>query len=209
MCWRARGRPRSSASACRSTPAPAAPGPPGPAGAAQRAEAIVRLLAAGPGPRSAAASTPRCATAGRRRAGPRLDSGGRHDRRPGEHRRASRNSGRDPHVVDVPLHFEAGDLNGGSASAGRPDHRPVYPALKKGSSMPSMPDYDPLSRNKQPWFGPKRFGYGYGPRTWPGWLCGGVGGGHDPRRDDHPLPAGPADHAPVVVITIISGARSR
>jgi hypothetical protein len=23
---------------------------------------------------------------------------------------------------------------------------------------------------KQPWFGPKRIGYGYGPRAWQGWL---------------------------------------
>ena len=25
-------------------------------------------------------------------------------------------------------------------------------------------------RRRQPWFGPKRFGYGYGPRTWQGYL---------------------------------------
>jgi len=25
-------------------------------------------------------------------------------------------------------------------------------------------------KSKQPWFGPKRVGYGYGPRTWQGWL---------------------------------------
>jgi hypothetical protein len=25
-------------------------------------------------------------------------------------------------------------------------------------------------RPKQPWFGPKALGYGYGPKTWPGWL---------------------------------------
>jgi hypothetical protein len=25
-------------------------------------------------------------------------------------------------------------------------------------------------RDKQPWFGPKRFGYGFGPRTWQGYL---------------------------------------
>jgi hypothetical protein len=31
---------------------------------------------------------------------------------------------------------------------------------------------DPLGRSqgKQPWFGAKRFGYGYGPRTWQGYL---------------------------------------
>jgi hypothetical protein len=28
--------------------------------------------------------------------------------------------------------------------------------------------------DKQPWFGPKRFGYGYGPRTWQGWVVTGV-----------------------------------
>ncbi|HTZ94025.1 MAG TPA: hypothetical protein VMB74_16660 [Streptosporangiaceae bacterium] len=26
------------------------------------------------------------------------------------------------------------------------------------------------SNGKQPWFGPKRFGWGYGPRTWQGFL---------------------------------------
>jgi hypothetical protein len=34
-------------------------------------------------------------------------------------------------------------------------------------------DQDPLEINwprKQPWFGPKRFGVGYGPRTWQGYL---------------------------------------
>jgi len=25
-------------------------------------------------------------------------------------------------------------------------------------------------KNKQPWFGAKRFGYGFGPRTWQGYL---------------------------------------
>jgi hypothetical protein len=25
-------------------------------------------------------------------------------------------------------------------------------------------------KDKQPWFGPKRFGYGFGPRTWQGYL---------------------------------------
>jgi hypothetical protein len=27
---------------------------------------------------------------------------------------------------------------------------------------------------KQPWFGPKRFGYGYGPRSWQGWVVSAV-----------------------------------
>lgn len=32
-------------------------------------------------------------------------------------------------------------------------------------------DQSPLDRqNKQPWFGPKAFGVGYGPRTWQGFL---------------------------------------
>jgi hypothetical protein len=35
-------------------------------------------------------------------------------------------------------------------------------------------DQSPLDgRNKQPWFGPKRFGVGYGPRTWQGFLITG------------------------------------
>lgn len=37
-----------------------------------------------------------------------------------------------------------------------------------------MTDDDPFGprpeRGRQPWFGPKRFGYGYGPRTWQGYL---------------------------------------
>jgi hypothetical protein len=37
-----------------------------------------------------------------------------------------------------------------------------------------MTDYDPSTSGgppaRQPWFGPKRMGYGYGPRTWQGWL---------------------------------------
>jgi len=37
----------------------------------------------------------------------------------------------------------------------------------------SNDDQDPLGAGwsrKQPWFGPKRFGVGYGPRTWQGYL---------------------------------------
>jgi hypothetical protein len=38
-----------------------------------------------------------------------------------------------------------------------------------------MTDNDPFGRDfnregGQPWFGPKRFGLGYGPRTWQGYL---------------------------------------
>jgi hypothetical protein len=29
---------------------------------------------------------------------------------------------------------------------------------------------DLTSQRKQPWFGPKRIGFGYGPRTWQGYL---------------------------------------
>jgi hypothetical protein len=29
-------------------------------------------------------------------------------------------------------------------------------------------------RGKQPWFGPKRVGFGYGPRTWQGYLVSAV-----------------------------------
>jgi hypothetical protein len=35
-------------------------------------------------------------------------------------------------------------------------------------------DIGDYPRPRQPWFGPKRFGYGYGPRTWQGWLVSGV-----------------------------------
>jgi hypothetical protein len=46
-------------------------------------------------------------------------------------------------------------------------------------------------QGKQPWFGPKRFGNGYGPRTWQGYLVtavlllivvivGGLAGAHSP-----------------------------
>jgi hypothetical protein len=35
-----------------------------------------------------------------------------------------------------------------------------------------MTDEDPFGpgRGRQPWFGPKRYGYGYVPRTWQGYL---------------------------------------
>ena len=37
--------------------------------------------------------------------------------------------------------------------------------MKDGSDQYDIGDY---RKPKQPWFGPKRFGYGYGPRTWQG-----------------------------------------
>lgn len=33
---------------------------------------------------------------------------------------------------------------------------------------------DISGRGKEPWFGPKRAGFGYGPRTWQGYLVTGV-----------------------------------
>ena len=80
--------------------------------------------------------------------------------------------------------------------------------------MPSMPDYDPLGRplgrDKQHWFGPKRFGYGYGPRTWQAWLLVAVSVTATilvATATNSPL--APLIMLPVVVIGIISGARSR
>jgi hypothetical protein len=58
-----------------------------------------------------------------------------------------------------------------------------------------MTDDDPFGpgagRGRKPWFGPKRFGYGYGPQTWQGYLLllvslvplvilAAVTGGHSP-----------------------------
>jgi len=39
-----------------------------------------------------------------------------------------------------------------------------------GSPLPGGPGYT----GKQPWFGPKQFGFGYGPRTWQGFLVTGL-----------------------------------
>jgi hypothetical protein len=73
-----------------------------------------------------------------------------------------------------------------------------------------MSDYDPFGRQKQSWFGPKRLGYGYGPRTWPGWLlvAVSVAGTIIVATATH-SPLAPLVMVPVVVIAIISGARSR
>ncbi len=73
-----------------------------------------------------------------------------------------------------------------------------------------MSDYDPLGQQKQSWFGPKRIGYGYGPRTWQGWLLVGVSvaGTIIVATTTHSLLA-PLVMLPVVVIALISGARSR
>jgi hypothetical protein len=39
--------------------------------------------------------------------------------------------------------------------------------MEDGSDQYDLGDYP---KPKQPWFGPKRFGYGYGPRSWQGWV---------------------------------------
>jgi hypothetical protein len=43
--------------------------------------------------------------------------------------------------------------------------------MKDGSDQYDIGDY---RKPKQPWFGRKQFGYGYGPRTWQGVLVTGV-----------------------------------
>lgn len=59
-----------------------------------------------------------------------------------------------------------------------------------------MTDDDPLGpdsgrQGRQPWFGPKQFGFGYGPRTWQGYvlvalsvlplvILAAITGGHSP-----------------------------
>jgi hypothetical protein len=39
-----------------------------------------------------------------------------------------------------------------------------------GGQFPGGPGFT----GKRPWYGPKRFGYGYGPRTWQGFLVTGL-----------------------------------
>jgi hypothetical protein len=43
--------------------------------------------------------------------------------------------------------------------------------MEDGSNQYDVGDYP---KPKQPWFGPKRFGYGYGPRSWQGWVVSAV-----------------------------------
>ena len=73
-----------------------------------------------------------------------------------------------------------------------------------------MHDTNSVGPEKRPWFGPKRFGYGYGPRSWPGWLLVAVSVAATilVASTTH-SPLAPLIMLPVVVITIISGARSR
>jgi hypothetical protein len=43
--------------------------------------------------------------------------------------------------------------------------------MENGSDQYDVGDYP---KPKQPWFGPRRFGFGYGPRTWQGWAVSAV-----------------------------------
>jgi hypothetical protein len=73
-----------------------------------------------------------------------------------------------------------------------------------------MSDYDPLGSGKRPWFGPKRFGYGVGPQTWQGWLLVAVSVAVTilvATATHSPLAA--LIMLPVVVFSVITGARSR
>jgi len=49
--------------------------------------------------------------------------------------------------------------------------RPVDPRTGSPTNRDTLPGVSDAGR---PWFGPKRFGYGYRPQTWPGWLVTGV-----------------------------------
>jgi hypothetical protein len=73
-----------------------------------------------------------------------------------------------------------------------------------------MHDDNSFGRGKQPWFGPKRFGVGYRPQTWPGWLLVVVSAAATiiVASVTH-SPLAVLIMAPVVVITLISGARNR
>ena len=73
-----------------------------------------------------------------------------------------------------------------------------------------MHDNNSFGRDRRPWFGPKRIGIGYGPRTWQGWLLVAVSVAAT-------ILVASITHSalaslimlPVVVITLISGARNR
>ena len=65
-------------------------------------------------------------------------------------------------------------------------------------------------RDRQPWFGPKRFGFGYGPRTWQGVLVtvvlvlfvaitAAITGGHSPLMV---VPVAVAIAVPLIIIRI-------
>jgi len=47
--------------------------------------------------------------------------------------------------------------------------------MKDGSDQYDIGDNKPKARGHgEPWFGAKRFGYGFGPRTWQGYLITGL-----------------------------------
>jgi hypothetical protein len=79
-----------------------------------------------------------------------------------------------------------------------------------------MTDNDPFGQNggqnRQPWFGPRQFGFGYGPRTWQGYLLtalavgfviamAAITGGHSPWMILGIIPAG--------IVTIIARTQGR
>ncbi len=80
-----------------------------------------------------------------------------------------------------------------------------------------MTDNDPFSPDsgrggKQPWFGPKQFGFGYGPRTWQGYLLvalsviplivvAAITGGHSPLMAIAVIPA--------VVLAVVARVQGR
>jgi hypothetical protein len=81
-----------------------------------------------------------------------------------------------------------------------------------------MTDNEPFGPNsarsgKQPWFGPKQFGFGYGPRTWQGYLLvalsviplivmAAITGGHSPLMAVGLIPG-----AIVAVVARVQGRR--
>jgi hypothetical protein len=77
-----------------------------------------------------------------------------------------------------------------------------------------MTDEDPFGsgRGRQPWFGPRRFGYGYVPRTWQGYLLtavcvlfiiilAAIFGGHSPVMA--------VGLIPVIIVFVVARAQNR
>ena len=69
---------------------------------------------------------------------------------------------------------------------------------------------DPWPRDRRPWFGPKRFGFGYGPQTWQGFVVSAVlllfvvgtaavTGGHSPLMV---VPVAAAILVPLIIIQV-------
>lgn len=117
-------------------------------------------------------------------------------------------------VIIVPLFFEAGELRGvvrfggdskiaGMAIAG-------HPVTRRGQRSVMDGNGGRWPRDRRPWFGPKRFGFGYGPRTWQGFLVtallvlsvvgtAAATGGHSPLMV---LPIAAAILVPLIIIRI-------